>query len=389
MRVVLTHDWFTGAGQDLRTLQSLAALFPDSKIATLLYDHRYLPPDIARHQIQTSFLQSIPGRLKYSYHLLPFYTKAIKRFNFDNIDLLISNSQGFAKGARARASALHVCYFHQPIAFSWQPLDLQFPQTEINPLRYKFIENLAARFRKWDLNSAAGVGLFIASSESSQRKIKLIYGRPSKIICPPVDTEFFTPGSQIEPDYFLIVGPTIRRRRIDVAIELFKDLREKLIVAGDGADFFRLVNMSSSNVNFTGHVDDSRLRQLYQGCRALIVTSQTDFSMAAIESAACGKPVICIGESGVKETFGEQISPNSVKLKADNYGIYSSECSTLALKEAIKMLNDLKFDPEYLRNNALRFSKQLFFQNTRNFIMEAYSIFRNEGLFKLEQRLLG
>jgi glycosyltransferase involved in cell wall biosynthesis len=389
MRVVLVHDWFTGVGQDLRTLQSLAALFPDSKIATIYYDTRYLPPDIARHRIQTSFLQNIPGRAKYSHHLMPMYPRAIKRFKFDNIDLMISNSQGFAKAANACATALNVCYFHQPMPLAWQPLEQQYPRNEINPLRYKFIENLAARFRQWDLKTAAGIGLFIASSESSQKLIKRLYDRPAKIIYPPVDTDYFTPNPDSEGGHFLIVGPLSRRRRIDIAIETFSDIKAKLVVVGEGDDFLRLVNMAPDNVSFTGHIDDDRLRQLYHDCRALIVTSQSDFSMAAVEAAACGKPVICFSDSGIRETLGEQKGVKSVKLEVGKYGVFVEGRSPLSLKESIKAFRESQFDREQLRNNALRFSKQVFFQNMRDFLMEAYSLFRRDSLVKLEQRLLG
>jgi glycosyltransferase involved in cell wall biosynthesis len=389
MRVVLVHDWFTGAGQDLRTLQSLAALFPDSKIATMYYDYRHFPLDIARHQIQTSFLQKIPGKAKYSYHLMPVYLRAVKQLNFSDIDLVISNTRGFAKGAIVSDSVLNVCYLHQPMPFAWQPLDLQYPQNEINPIRYKFIANLSVRFRQWDLETASRVGLFIANSESSQRAIKRIYGRPSQIIYPPIDTDYFTPEQSNRGEYYLIVGPTNRNRGIEIAIEAFHDIREKLIIAGDGLDFYRLVNKAPSNVSFTGHVEDIKLRQLYRECRALILTSQSDFSMAVIEAAACGKPVICLGECGVRETLGEQIGPESVKMNIGAYGIYAGERSAAALKEAIKMFNQVKFDSGQLRNNALRFSKQIFFNNMRDFMTEAYSLFRRDGLIKLEQRLLG
>jgi glycosyltransferase involved in cell wall biosynthesis len=389
VRVVLVHDWFTGNGQDLRTLQSLAALFPDSKIATMYYDHRHLPPDIARHQVQTSFLQKIPGKAKYSYHLMPAYLRAVKQFNFSDIDLVISNTRGFAKGAIVSDSVLNVCYLHQAMPFAWQPLDLQYPKNEINPIRHRFIANLSARFREWDLKTASRVGLFIASSESSQKAIKQIYGRSSKIIYPPVDTDYFTPVLPGKSDYFLAVGPIVRNRGLEIAIKAFHDIREKLIVAGTGSDFYRLVNMTQSNVSFAGHVDDSGLRQLYRDCRALILTSQSDFSMAAIEAAACGKPVICLGESGIRKTLGEQIGSESAKISIGEYGIYTNENSETALKEAVKLFNQANFNSDRLLNNANRFSKRLFINNMRDFLLEAYSLFRRDGLLKLEQRLLG
>jgi glycosyltransferase involved in cell wall biosynthesis len=388
MRVVLAQDWITGAGQDLRTLQSLAALFPESKIATMFYDHRHLPPDISNHQLETSFLQKIPGKTKYSHHLIPVYIRAIRNFSFNDIDLLISNTRGYAKGIAVPDSVLHICYLHQPMAFAWQSLDLQFPQSEINRVRYKFIENLSAKFRRWDIESTKRVHLFLADCDETAHLIMDYYNRPSKVIYPPVDTDYFTPESSIKGKYFLMVGPIKRNRRIEIAVEAFRDIREKLIIVGDGVDFYRLVNSSSPNVNFTGHADDAKLRQLYRDCKALIITSNNSFHMAAIEAAACGKPVISLAHNIIGETDGEQVSSKNVNFIVNNNGIYADECSVLALKEALRIFNQSSFSSELLRQKSLHYSKQEFFRHMRDFLAEAYSLFRQDGRLNFEQRLL-
>jgi len=389
MRVVLAHDWITGVNQDLRTLQSLATLFPESKIAMMYYDHRFLPADIAKHQIQTSFLQKLPGKAKYSYHLMPAYIKAVEKFEFTDIDLLLSNCRGFAKGARAPESVLKVCYLHQPMPFAWQSLDLHFPKTEINAIRYKFIAKLSNRFRRWDLESAGRVNLFITDSEFSARQINHLYGRLAKVIYPPVDTEYFIPGDQLKADYFLIVGPLNRNRRIENVIEAFKTVKEKLVIAGEGWDFYRLVNMAPPNVSFTGYVDEAGLRQLYRDCRALISISDNSFCIAAIEAAACGKPVISLGDNNQKDIIGEQITQNDSIIEVGEFGIFGNENSVSAIIKAIKLFNQTDFDSQKLRENSLRFSRQRFFDNTRDFLMEAYSLFRRDGHLKLERRLFG
>jgi hypothetical protein len=56
MRVILAHDRIREINQDTRALLSLAELFPGSKIVTLLYDNRYLSPELEKHLIETSFL---------------------------------------------------------------------------------------------------------------------------------------------------------------------------------------------------------------------------------------------------------------------------------------------------------------------------------------------
>ncbi len=388
MRVVLAHDWITGASQELRALQSLAALFPESKIATMFYDHRHLPPDISKHQIETSFLQNIPGKARYSYHLMPIYIRAIRKFRFSDFDLLISNTRGYAKGIAVPDSVLHICYLHQPLPFAWQSLDLHFPKKEINRVRYKFIANLSAKFRQWDLESARRVHLFLADCEETAQLIMHYYNRPSKVIYPPVDTDYFTPEPSVKRDFFLMVGPIARNRRIEIAIEAFRDIREKLIIAGAGRDFYRMVNLSSANVSFTGHADDDKLRQLYRDCRALILTSNNSFNMAAIEAAACGKPVISLGGGHFEEASGRQKGVRSAKFNINDKGIYADECSVSALKEALKIFNQSSFNSELLRQKSLHYSKQEFFRHMRDFLAEAYSLFRQDGKLNFEQRLL-
>lgn len=388
MRVVLTHDWIIEASQDLRTLQSLATLFPESKIAMMFYDHSYLPPDIAKHQIVASFLQKLPGKAKYSYHLMPVYLKAVRNFAFKDIDLLLSNSRGFAKGASAPDSVFKVCYLHQPMPFAWQSLDSHFPKGETSRVRYKFIENLSAMFRQWDLESAKRINLFITDCNETARLVRHLYGRPSKIIYPPVDTDYFNPESSSKGDFFLMVGPITRNRRFEIAIEAFRDIREKLVIAGAGRDFYRMVNLSSANVGFTGHIDDANLRQLYRDCKALILTSSNSFSMASMEAAACGKPVISLARNIIGETDGEQVNSRNVKFNIDNMGIYADDCSVLGLKEAIRIFNQSSFSPELLRQKSLKFSKQEFFRQMRDFLAEAYSLFRQDGYLNIEPRLL-
>lgn len=388
MRVILAQDWITGACQELRALQSLAALFPESKIATMFYDHRYLPPDISKHQLETSFLQNIPGKVKYSYHLIPVYIRAIRTFSFSDFDLLISNTRGYTKGIAIPDSVLHICYLHQPLPFAWQSLDLQFPQSEINRVRYRFIMNLSAKFKQWDLETAKRVHLFLADCDKTARLIMHYYNRPSKVIYPPVDTDFFTSESSIKGNYFLMVGPITRNRRIEIAIEAFRDIREKLIIVGAGVDFYRLVNLASTNVSFTGHVDDVKLRQLYRECKALILTSNNSFHMAAIEAAACGKPVISLAQNIIGETNGEHVSSGNASFIVNDNGIYTDECSVSALKEALRIFNKSSFSSELLRQKSLHYSKQEFFGHMRDFLAEAYSLFRQDGKLNFEQRLL-
>lgn len=319
---------------------------------------------------------------------MPLYPAAIRRLGLDNADLLIANSQGYAKAAIANRTALHVCYCHAPLPFAWEPLEWQFPKDEIGHWRYRFIEKLAERFRRWDHMAAGQIDLFVASSESVRQKIRQLYGRPAKVIYPPVDTEYFTPAQPDRQGYFLMVGPLTRRKRFDIAIATFNSIKDKLVVVGDGPDFLRLVNSSPGNVSFTGHISDEKLREHYRNCQAIIVTSDSDFSMAALEAAACGKPVIAFAGAGMQEMFPSKSDAGSANYILSDYGLLVKERPAIGLKEAIKAIRAESFDSAEIRRNTLRFSKQVFFGQMRDFLTEAVGVFRQEGRVKLEERLI-
>jgi glycosyltransferase involved in cell wall biosynthesis len=387
MRVILAHDRIREINQDTRALLSLAELFPGSKIVTLLYDNRYLSPELEKHLIETSFLHKFPGKIKFSYHLTPIYIQAIKKLCLSDFDLLISNSRGFAKGISVPESVLHVCYLHQPLPLAWQSLDWHFPRNEVGGLRFRFIQRLSGRLRQWDLESAKRVDVFIADCEATARAIKRLYNRPSKVIYPPVDTDYFTPGSDSKGDYFMIVGPINRNRRLDITIEAFREIKEKLVVAGEGVDFYRLINSSSSNVSFTGYVNDDKLRRLYRDCKALIVTSNNSFSMASMEAAACGKPSISLNNELIDSVDGERLNSKNVNFIINDMGIHSADCSVSALKEAVKIFNRLSFNPEELRRISREYSKQEFVRRMQDFGAEVYSLFKREGKRNVERLL--
>ena len=56
--------------------------------------------------------------------------------------------------------------------------------------------------RMWDVTSSSRVDYFIANSQNVAKKIQKYYRRDSTVITPPVDTNFFIPGT-IDEEYFL------------------------------------------------------------------------------------------------------------------------------------------------------------------------------------------
>lgn len=66
--------------------------------------------------------------------------------------------------------------------------------------------------RMWDVSSSSRVDYFIANSQNVAKRIQKYYRRDSTVITPPVDTNFFVPGT-IDEEYFLIVSRFVKYKK--------------------------------------------------------------------------------------------------------------------------------------------------------------------------------
>jgi glycosyltransferase involved in cell wall biosynthesis len=388
MRVSLVHDWLNGMRGGEQVLQAIASIFPRAAIYTLFCDSEKISGSLKKHEIMTSFIQNLPKRKEHYRYYLPLFPRAIEKFRFADTDVLISSSHCVAKGAVASASTLHICYCHSPMRYVWDRFDDYFPKRKLNPVKYMLISKLASRLRNWDRESARRVDLFIANSNFVRQRIKDYYGRPAKVIYPPVDVDYYTPGSTDEGEYYLVAGALVPYKKVDLVIEAFRGLDRKLVVIGDGPDFSRLVNTAPANVSFTGWVDRETLRDYCRGCKALIFPGVEDFGIVPVEVQACGKPVIAFGEGGALETVRGSFVDEFHASDNLQSGILLRSQTTEAVRKAVEVIESREFDPLSIRKNVLRFSGKRFFDELNGFLMEIIGYFRREGKFQLEERFI-
>jgi glycosyltransferase involved in cell wall biosynthesis len=271
--------------------------------------------------------------------------------------------------------------------YIWDRFDDYFPRKEMTFIRHGFIRMVARGLRKWDVKSAKRVDLFLADSNFVKARIKQYYNRPARVIYPFAETEYFTPIPQSDGEYFLLVGALVPYKKAGLVIEAFRGLKEKLVVVGNGPDLFRLMNTAPSNVTFTGWLDEEGLRDHYRHCRALIFPGVEDFGIVPVEAQACGRPVIAFGEGGIRDTVKGLNLENIDRFDDTITGLFFGSQTVDSLRETLKMFTRLKFNQEEIRKNALRFSKDNFYSEMREFLTEAYTLFRNEGKAQLEERL--
>lgn len=285
LRVAIVHYWFVGRAGGERVVEGLAEVFPQADLFSLVADRKTLGPVLRNRNLQTSFLQRIPGAKKFHRHFLFLQPIALEQFDLTNYDLVISSESGPAKGVITSSKTCHICYCHSPMRYIWE----MYPQYKrgMSPLT-RVIFSLAAHYmRLWDYAAAGRVDYFVANSQFVASRIRKFYGRESRVIHPPVEATAGTintaPG-----DYYLAVGRLVDYKRFDLAVRACTELGRRLRVIGDGPENKALRRMAGSTVEFLGRLSDSELRKNLAGCRALLFPGEEDFGIVPVEAQSFG-----------------------------------------------------------------------------------------------------
>jgi glycosyltransferase involved in cell wall biosynthesis len=92
----------------------------------------------------------------------------------------------------------------------------------------------------------------------------------------------------------------------------------------------------------------------------LVVTATEEFGIAAVEALAAGRPVIALGEGGVRESVREGVT-----------GTFFERCEPEALAAAVRGFDPLAVDPAACRAAAERFGADRFREALGRIVAEA------------------
>jgi glycosyltransferase involved in cell wall biosynthesis len=286
--------------------------------------------------------------------LLPVMARWWRSLDLDRYDAVVTGSHSTVNSIRVREGALHVSYCSTPMRYAWTW------RTEIGrvpaPLRRAW-PTIAAQLRRADRRRAQNVDLFLANSRHVAERIRHFYDRPSIVVYPPVNTEFFTPGSQEKEDYFLVAGRLVAYKQTEMAIEAAARAGVRLVVAGSGPELLRLRSLAGSNVEFRVGPSDEELRDLYRRARALVFPGVEDFGMVMVEAQACGTPVVARAEGGAREA-----------VRDGETGLLYSTPTVEGLASALLACAKASHDVAALRRHADRFSAQTFDEAIRDVV---------------------
>jgi glycosyltransferase involved in cell wall biosynthesis len=376
LRVAIVHYWFVRRAGGEKVVEALAEVFPQADLFSLVANRDVLAPILQSKNLQTSFLQRVPGARKFYRHLLFLQAIALEQFDLSGYDLVISSESGPAKGVITSPKTCHVCYCHSPMRYIWDMYPLY--RRGMGPLVNTIFSLTAHYMRLWDYASAGRVDYFVANSQFIASRIRKYYGRESTVIHPPVESALGN-TSTVPGDYYLCVGWLADYKRFDLAVSVCTKLGRRLRVIGDGPQRKALRQIAGPTVEFFGWVDDSELREHLAGCRALLFPGEEDFGIAPVEAQSYGRPVIAYASGGALETL-RGVFPGETDVENPT-GVFFADQSATSLAEGILDFESREnaFCPLIIREHSLQFDSAIFKKRIKEFISFAVEDFNNRG----------
>src|SRR4051794_28612363 len=320
-------------------------MFPQADVFTAVYDPKGTEGRFEHRNVHASYLQALRPTARTFRALLPLYPAAMEALDLRGYDLVLSSSSAWAHGVIPDENAVHVCYCHNPFRYAWNARDETLARRD--PASRAALRLIFQRWRQWDWIAAQRVDRYVVNSETTRRRVRRFFGRDADVVHPPVVTSRFAPGP-VGADY-VVLSELVAHKHIDVAVHAFNRLRRPLLVVGDGPDARRLRRLAGPTVRFAGRLSDADTALALQHARALVVTAQEEFGIAAVEAQAAGRPVIALDAGGVRETVLDGVT-----------GTFFTGRDPAALAGAVAQFDVDAVDAAACVANAARFDERRF-----------------------------
>ncbi len=366
LNIALVHYWLVTWRGGEKVIESLLKLFPKADIYTLFYDKKTCGPYLSNHRIYSSCL-NLPGLKKHYQKLFPLYPLGIKSLRLkQKYDLIISSESGPAKGIANPNSIPHLCYIHSPMRYCWGGTEAY-----LNTLPGWSREMAAREFRRlqqWDLTTINNVDLYVANSNNVANRVKKYYNKSARVCFPPISEDLFRNKPQRKPgEFYLSFGALTPYKNVQLLVDTFNQLDEKLVVIGDGSEKQKLEQKAGKNIEFLGSLPTEQIIDFIQRSKALLFPGEEDFGMIPLEVMSQGVPVIAYQKGGALETVVE----NRVDISKSS-GIFFKDDTVDCLIKAIEYFKDIEseFDTEWIYNHARSFGENRFQKEMTDHILD-------------------
>lgn len=356
LRFDLAVDWLELFGGAEKVVYTISELINFNTVYTLTDQRKSIDKNkffVNEPLVKTTFLKYFKNKFKF---LLPIFPYLFEKIIVDKeTNVIISSSFNVAKGInKSDSKQIHISYIQNDnfrYINSKENLKLFFGNKRI------FIKPFIKYLLNWDLKSAKKPDYIISNSKYTQQLIQNKYDRDSFVIYPPVDTSKFEFSDKKE-NYYVAIGRLVQTKRFDVLIDAFNQMpNEKLIIIGDGILKDSLKKQANSNVIFTGYLETNEVNKYLRKAKASISLGIESFGIAAVESQACGTPVIALNKGGTAETVIDGIT-----------GIHINNANIESIKSSIKKINNTEFNYSNIRKNAKQYDTSIFKQNFSIFL---------------------
>lgn len=354
--IALVHDYLYTYGGAERVMEVIHDIFPKSPVYTSYFIKDKFPKQFEAFNIKESFLGKISLKntwlRKFFTLFIPF---AFETMNLSKYDIIISDSAGPAKGVNSSKNSFHISYIHTPPWFEWGIAKARLRRRIYLPL-----------LKAWDKRAAKKPNILLANSTTVADRIKTFYKRDSIILHPPVEIEklrSYVKNTSEKEDYYLMCSRLDMYKGVSTVAKILVKNGKSMKIIGRGDDEKNLINLPS-NIEYLGFVDDQKKAEVFAKAKALIVWNEEDFGITMVEAIALGTPVIALNKGGALDILEDMEN-----------GVLFDDQTEDSLMQAIQKLDNNKFDSEFIKQSADKFSREEFERKFLDILNSEYSKF--------------
>ncbi|WP_232423788.1 glycosyltransferase [Haladaptatus paucihalophilus] len=208
------------------------------------------------------------------------------------------------------------------------------------------LKGYAKAWRTLDKEGNEYVDRFVANSELVRDRIQRYYDREAAVVYPPVTGDWRNEG---DDGYFVTWSRLAPEKRIDLIVDAFAGLEERLLVVGDGEERERLERKARGleNVELRGYVPN--VENIVSRATAVVYAPKNeDFGLVGAEALTAGKPLIGVNEGYTRH----QVVEGRTGIRFDP--------TVGSLREAVERFDPDDFDAEEIQRFARRYDRSTF-----------------------------
>jgi glycosyltransferase involved in cell wall biosynthesis len=375
MKIAIVHDDLVRKGGAEQVALSFCYAFPEAPVYTLAYDAENTYPEFKPFDIRVSwFGRLVKNEVAMKRYYFPLGVMAMQQMDLTQYDVILQSTTHCAKYVKVSPDALVITYCHNPFRLVWSSESYESVQSA-GALKKQILSKIIATLKSIDLKAAQRTDWFVTNAREVVKRIHTAYqpAREITVINPPVKCKNFYVASSVG-DYYLVVSRFESYKKVDLVIDAFNEMPDKkLVIVGRGSREKELKQSAGKNITFLSGLGAEDLARLYANCIAFIFPQLEDYGITPLEANASGRPVIAYGKGGVLDTMIPYTN-NALKATA----IFFDKQTKDDLKSAIKKLDGLDFDPQFIRKHAESFDEHCFVEKIRAYVIGKY--LENKGV---------